>query len=135
MIVDRPEETLVGLLRRAKDEIALLVRAELEDARREIAGKVKRMGVGVATVAVGLIFGLLAVIALTVALIFGLSTVVAPWAAAAIVTGVYAAIALACALSGRSILAKALPPIPTNSLKHMKEDARWIIKRASSAKS
>ena len=92
------------------------------------------MSLGLAALVAALTFGIFALVALTVMAILALSTVVAPWVAAAIVTTVYLIVALVCALVGRSILVRAIPPLPVSSLRHMKEDARWISKRASSAR-
>lgn len=126
------DETLGGLLVRAKDELANLVRIEIERARRETIGKIKQLGFAIAAFAIGLVFALFAFVALTAALIAALDTVVAPWLAATIVTVVYAVTALAAALLGKNLIGKALPPLPTSSLRDMKEDARWISKRINS---
>lgn len=132
MSVRSVDETFGDLLRRAKDEIANLVRVELESARREMVVKVKRLSIGLAMGAIALVFAVFAIVALTIAFVAGLSTLVAPWIAAAIVTVVYALIAAVAALAARSLVTRAVPPLPTTSLEHMKEDIGWITKRINS---
>lgn len=126
------DESFGSLLRRAKDEIAILVRLEFVRARREMLVKAKRLSVGVAAAVVALVFALFAFIALTIALIAGLGTVVAPWLAAAIVTVAYGIFAAVGALVARSLIGRALPPLPTSSLHELKEDIGWITKRINS---
>src|ERR671938_604573 len=106
---DRPTAELVKQL---ADQTTALVRQEVELAKAELAEKGKRAGIGAGMFGGAGIFGLYAGGALTAAAILGLATAVAPWLAALIVAAVLGAIGGVLALTGKTKVQQATPPLP-----------------------
>ena len=71
------------------------------------------------------VFGLLALGALTATAISALALAMDTWLAALIVTVVWAVVAGAMALLGKSRVQDALPPVPEDSVESVKEDVQW----------
>jgi hypothetical protein len=59
---------------------------------------------------------------------------VAAWLAALIVTAVLGAVAGVLALTGKSKVEQATPPVPEETTDSLKEDVRWAKTRAQSAR-
>jgi hypothetical protein len=128
---DRP---IAELMRELSEQSSTLIRQELELARLEMTDKGKRAGIGVGMFGGAGIVGLYAVGALTACLILALATAVTAWLAALIVAVVYAAIAGGLALSGKSKVAQATPPVPEQASESVKEDVQWTKTRAKQAR-
>ncbi len=124
---DRP----VGeLMRELSEQTTTLVRQELELAKLELTEKGKRAGIGAGMFGGAGVVGLYAVGALTAGLILALATAVTSWLAAVIVAVVYAAVAGVLALSGKSKVQQAVPPVPEQATESVKEDVQWTKTRA-----
>ena len=124
---DRP----VGeLLRELSEQTTTLVRQELELAKLELTEKGKRAGIGAGMFGGAGVVGLYAVGALTACLILALATAVTGWLAALIVAVVYGAVAGLLALSGKSKVQQAVPPVPEQATESVKEDVQWTKTRA-----
>jgi len=124
---DRP----VGeLLRELSEQTTTLVRQELELAKLELTEKGKRAGIGAGMFGGAGVVGLYAVGALTACLILALATVMTGWLAALIVAVVYGAVAGLLALSGKSKVQQAVPPVPEQATESVKEDVQWTKTRA-----
>ena len=124
---DRP----VGeLLRELSEQTTTLVRQELELAKLELTEKGKRAGVGAGMFGGAGVVGLYAVGALTACLILALATAMTGWLAALIVAVVYGAGAGLLALSGKSKVQQAVPPVPEQATESVKEDVQWTKNRA-----
>ncbi len=124
---DRP----VGeLLRELSEQTTTLVRQELELAKLELTEKGKRAGVGAGMFGGAGVVGLYAVGALTACLILALATAMTGWLAALIVAVVYGAGAGLLALSGKSKVQQAVPPVPEQATESVKEDVQWTKTRA-----
>lgn len=108
------------------EDVAVLVRKELEFARDEITEKIKSAGIGAGMLSGSAIAGLMTLGSLTALLILALSLVVAPWLAALIVTIVWAAITGALALAGKKKIADAGPFVPEQTIQNVKDDIRWV---------
>ena len=128
---DRP---IAELMRELSEQTSTLIRQELELAKLEMTDKGKRAGIGVGMFGGAGIVGLYAVGALTACLILALATAVTAWLAALIVAVVYAVIAGGLALSGRSKVAQATPPVPEQASESVKEDVQWTKTRAKQAR-
>jgi hypothetical protein len=118
----RDEHTTVQLVRIASDQVARLVRAEIQLAKTELAEKGKRAGLGAGLLAgagVMAFYGTGALIA-TVALLLALA--LPAWAAALIVTGLLFVFAGLLALAGRASLKRGLPPVPTATVASVRAD-------------
>jgi uncharacterized membrane protein YqjE len=118
------------LLRELSEQTTTLVRQELELAKLELTEKGKRAGIGVGMFGGGGVVGLYAVGALTACLILALATAITGWLAALVVAAVYAAVAGVLALSGRSKVQQAVPPVPEQATESVKEDVQWTKTRA-----
>ncbi len=129
---DRP---VAELLREFSEQTTTLVRQELELAKLELTEKGKRAGIGAGMFGGAGVVGLYAVGALTAALILVLATAMTAWLAALIVGVVYAVIAGILALTGKSKVQQAIPPLPEQATESVKEDVQWTKTRARQAKS
>ena len=126
-----PEDaTIAELVKRLSEQMSRLAREEVELAKAELTAKGKRAGLGAGMFGGAGLFGLYALGALTAAIILALATAVAGWLAAHIVAVVYAAIAGALALTGKSKVEDATPPVPEQATESVKEDVRWAKFRA-----
>jgi uncharacterized membrane protein YqjE len=124
------ERSTAELLKQLSDQTATLVRQELELAKVELTAKGKQAGVGAGMFGAAGMVGLYALGALTAAIILALSLAVAGWLAALIVAVVYGAIAGALALSGRTRVARGVPPTPEQTVETVKEDVEYARERA-----
>ncbi len=128
---DRP---VAELLKQLAEQTTTLVRQELELAKVELTEKGKKAGLGAGMFAGAGVLGLYAVGALTACLILALSTVLEGWLAALIVAVAFAALAGVLALTGKSKVRQAAPPVPAQTLDSVKEDIAWTKQRAQDAK-
>ena len=123
------------LVKQLSEQTSTLVRKELELARAEMTRKGKAAGLGAGMFGAAGLFGLLALGALTAFLILLLAEAVDGWLAALIVTVAYAAIAGVLALTGKSKVQQATPPVPEQAKESMKKDVEWTKERAKAARS
>jgi hypothetical protein len=121
-------------MKQLSEQTSALARKEVELAKAELALKGKRAGVGAGMFGGAGLLALFAVGALTACLILALATAVAPWLAALIVAVVYGAIAGALALTGKTNVQKATPPVPEQATESVKEDVRWAKTRAQAGR-
>ncbi|HWC85049.1 MAG TPA: phage holin family protein [Solirubrobacteraceae bacterium] len=122
-------------MREFSEQTTTLVRQELELAKLELSEKGKRAGIGVGMFGGAGVLGLYAAGALTACFILALATAVTGWLAALIVAAVYGAAAGALALSGKSKVQQAVPPIPEQATESVKEDVQWTKSRAKQGRS
>jgi MFS family permease len=128
------EATVAELVKRLSEQTSKLARQEIELAKAELGAKGKRAGQGAGMFGSAGTLGLYAVGALTAAAILALATAMAGWLAALIVGVVYGAIAGVLALTGKSKVKEATPPIPEQATESVKEDVRWAKTRAQAAR-
>lgn len=128
------ERPVAELLRDLSEQTTTLVRQELDLAKAELAHKGKQAGVGGGLIGGAGVVGLLALGALTACIIAALSTAMPTWLAALIVAVVYAAVAGALALVGKTRLNQATPAAPEQTIETMKEDVQWAKTRAKSGR-
>jgi MFS family permease len=119
------DATVAELVKRLSEQTSKLARQEVELAKAELTTKGKRAGLGAGMFGGAGLFGMYALGALTAAAILALATAVAGWLAALIVALVYGAIAGVLALTGKSKVAEAAPPVPEQATESVKEDVRW----------
>src|SRR5215211_6333089 len=115
------EATVAELVKRLSEQTSKLARQEIELAKAELGEK----GQGAGMFGGAGMLGLYALGALTAAAILALATAMAGWLAALIVGVVYGAIAGGLALTGKSKVKDATPPIPEQATESVKEDVRW----------
>ena len=131
---DLRERPIGELLKQLSEETTTLVRKELDLAKAEMTEKAKEAGKGAGMFGAAGILGFLALGALTAFFIMLLDGAVPNWAAALIVTAVYAAIAGVLALQGRNKFKEATPPVPEQAVESVKEDVQWAKTQTQSAR-
>ena len=119
---DLGDRSVADLLKQASDQTATLVHQELELAKAELTTKGKQAGLGAGMFGGAGVFGVYAFGALTAAVILALSLAMTGWLAALIVATVYGAIAAVLALSGKSKVKAATPPVPEQTVQSVKAD-------------
>ena len=128
------EQSVSELVKQLSEQTSALARKEVELAKAELALKGKRAGIGAGLFGGAGLLGLFALGSLTACVILALATAVAPWLAALIVAVVYGAIAGTMALSGKSKVQQATPPVPEEATESVKEDVQWAKTRAQAAR-
>ncbi len=127
------DRSVGDLLKELSEQTSTLVRQELDLAKAEMAQKGKQAGMGAGMFGGAGLFGLLAMIALTACFIMALDTAMKGWLAALLVAAVYAAIAGALALTGKSKVQEAAPVVPEQTVETVKEDVEWAKTQRQSA--
>jgi hypothetical protein len=130
---DLRERPVGELMKELASQTSTLVRQELDLAKAEMAQKGKQAGLGVGMFGGAGIVGFIALLALTACFVAALATGMDVWLAALIVAVVYAAIAGALALVGRSRVKEATPPVPEQTVETLKEDVEWAKSQKPSA--
>ncbi len=111
-------------LKQLAEDLGVLLRRDLEDARAEMVEKAKSAGMGAGMLGGSALTGLLALFSATVLAIALLAAVLPLWAAAAIVTAFWGVATAALALGGKKKLADAGPPIPERAIKNLAHDLK-----------
>ena len=121
---------LSELLRRFASDVAELVRQELRLAKLELSEKGRAfgqsIGKSIAFFAIAALLGVGMFAALTATLIAALAIVVPLWAAALIVTIVYALAAVGAGLAGKKALTGLTAPVPDRTIASVKADVAAI---------
>jgi uncharacterized membrane protein YqjE len=127
---DRPalelrEKHLGELFKQLSSDLSTLVRQELALAQTEMTQKGKQAGLGIGMFGGAGLLALLALGSLSAFFIALLATALKTWLAALIVAVAYGVLAGALALSGKSELSSATPPVPDQTIETVKEDVQW----------
>jgi uncharacterized membrane protein YqjE len=120
------------LLRELGDEIATLVRQEFALAKVELAEKGRQAAPAAGMLGASALLGLGAFGAFTACIIAALALALQLWAAALIVTIVYAIVALVLVQTARKKLRAVTPLVPAQTAQTVKEDIEWAKTRARS---
>ena len=118
------------LVSQLSTEISTLVRDELRLAQVEVTGKAKHAGIGVGMFGAAGVLALYGVGVLIAAAVLALALVLDAWLAAVIVGVVLLAIAGVVALRGKSQVAEAGPPVPTQAVENVKADIDAVRRRS-----
>jgi uncharacterized membrane protein YqjE len=129
MKVEARDQGLGDLVRELSGQLSTLVRQEVELAKTELSEKGKKAGIGAGLLGGAAIAALLTLGTLTALLILALDTAIPAWAAALIVMLIWAAVAAAFALIGRSKLREVGKPMPEKTVETVKEDVQWLKSR------
>jgi len=123
----RADEATVGqLTSQLTEQLSRLVRDEMALAQLEAKQRAKRFGLGLGMFGVGgvlLFFGAAAGVA---AAILALSLVVSGWLAALIVAAALMVLAGMVALTGKKSIDRGSPPVPTEAIQSVKQDAAAV---------
>jgi uncharacterized membrane protein YqjE len=129
-----PDRPIAELLRDFSEQTSRLIRSEMELARAELTEKGVRAGLGIGMFGGAGTLALCSLGALTAAVILLLATAMTSWLAALIVCAALAIVAGVLALTGRTKLKQAVPPVPSQTTESVKEDVQWTKTRASEAR-
>ena len=122
---DLRERPIGELLKDLSQQTTTLLKQELDLAKAEISEKGKKAGAGVGMFGGAGVAGFAALGAFTAFLILVLNEFMPAWAAAGIVTLLYAIPAAILALQGRNKLKQATPLAPEQTVETVKEDVEW----------
>ena len=123
---DLRERGMGDLVKELSGQVSVLMRQEIELARTEATEKAKKAGVGAGMLGGAGVAALLMLGSLTAFLILVLALAMPNWAAALIVTGVWAVVAGVLALLGREKVQEVGPAVPEKTVETMKEDVEWL---------
>ena len=122
------------LLKQLSDHTTTLVRQEIELAKAELGEKGKKAGLGAGMFGGAGLFAVFAFAALTTCIIVALDSAMPLWLAALIPAVIYAAVAGALALQGRTKVQQAAPPVPKQASESVKENVQWAKTQAKSGR-
>jgi uncharacterized membrane protein YqjE len=131
---DMRDQPVGDLVKQLAEQTQALARKEVQLAKLELTAKGKRAGIGAGMFGGAGLMALYGLAALTAAVILGLATAVDGWLAALIVGAAYLAVAGVLALSGRSKVQQATPPVPEQATESVKEDVEWAKTQAKAAR-
>jgi uncharacterized membrane protein YqjE len=126
---DLHDSSLGDVAKQLAQDVATLARQEIALAKAELAEKGKQFGVGGAMVGGAAVAGGMALIAITACLILLLAITMPAWVAALIVAAIWGAVAGVLALTGRDRIKQGGPPVPEQTIEHVKEDVQWLKNR------
>jgi uncharacterized membrane protein YqjE len=118
------------LIKQLTEQVSTLIRDELKLAQVEMTRKGKQAGIGAGMLGGGGLIALYGLACLIACAIIGLSHVLQAWLAALIVGVVLLAVAGAAALTGKSRVQRAGPPVPREAVESVKTDVEEIRERA-----
>ncbi|MBA3717041.1 MAG: phage holin family protein [Actinobacteria bacterium] len=120
------DQSTGDLVKQLSQQVTTLVRQEVELAKAEMGEKGRKAGVGLGMFGGAGVAGLLALGSLTAFLILVFDLAIPTWAAALIVTVLWAAVAGVLALQGREKVREVGKPIPEQTAESVKEDVEWL---------
>ncbi len=120
------EKSLPELVQVLSNDVATLVRQEVQLARAELAEAGKSFALSAGLFGATAIFGVAAFVALTVALVAALSVKLPLWEAGVIITAIYVLAGAVTALIGRFVLKKATSSFLGRTVQSVKEDVDAI---------
>ncbi|NLA64635.1 MAG: phage holin family protein, partial [Leucobacter sp.] len=109
------------LLAKRPQQLLALAKAEYENAKREIAAKAKRGGIGLLAIIVALFFLFFAIGSLVAAAIAGLSEAWPVWLAALVVAFALLALAAAAIFIGIALIKRGVP-VPEDAIDRVEGD-------------
>ena len=129
---DPRDRGIAELVKDLAGQTSTLVRQEIQLAQAEVTEKGRVAGRGAGLLGGAAMAALLALGALTACLIAALDAALPLWAAALIVTVLWAVVGAVLARAGRAALQNATPPAP-QTVETVKEDIQWAKTRTGSA--
>ena len=119
----KEERSLFALLRDLPGILLDLVRAEFEQLKREMARKLKSLGIGAILIVIALVLLSFLTFTLLLAGIFALALVMPPWAAALTVSGILLLTILILIGTAAVQFKKGSPPLPTETVDSVVKDS------------
>ena len=123
----RADDTSIGeLTSQLTEHLSRLVRDEMALAQLEAKQRAKRFGLGLGMFGMGGMFAFFGACAALTAAILGLALVVPGWLAALIVAGALMLFAGMVALTGKKSIDRGSPPMPTQAMQSVRDDAAAV---------
>jgi uncharacterized membrane protein YqjE len=116
------DRSTAELVKRATEQVSLLVRDELRLARAELREKGRHAGIGLGLFGSAAVFTFFGVAILFATVILLLALVMPAWLAALVVAAALLALAGVLLLVGRGQVRKATPPVPQAAAHSVKAD-------------
>lgn len=126
----KDERSLGNLFSELAGETSTLVREEVALAQQEMTQKAVTAGKSIGSLVIGGAIGYAAMLAILAAIIAGLSSFVPVWLAA-VVVGIVVGIIAFMLISPALAALKKLELTPRETVKTLKEDAKWLKKQMS----
>ena len=123
---DGKKKSLIQLIGDVPGLLSQLLKDEIEQIKKELTEKLKRLGLGAGLFAGAAFFGFFAFAVFLAVAILVLAIWLPAWAAALIVLVVLLILAGVLALLGLREVKKGVPPTPEESIKSVKNDVRAI---------
>jgi hypothetical protein len=120
------DRSLFSVVRELPGLFMDLARAEFERLKREMARKLKNIGLGSLYFALALMLVLFFTFTLIVAGIFGLALIMPAWAAALTVGGIILLVIAVLVALGVNQFKKGSPPLPTETFDSLVDDANAV---------
>jgi hypothetical protein len=130
---DRSNAHALGSAQQLIADLGTLVRHELDEAKQELAEKIKSAGLGAGFISASAFAGVMTIVCVTVLIGVLLSYVVPMWAAVLIVTVAWAVAALVLGLIGKEKVEAARPFYPEQTIDNIKSDVEWARRRSRNA--
>ncbi len=124
--------TWLELLKQIGQALLDLVSAEAKEVGADLRGTGRSLAHGLLLLAIAGALAVLSLVVLSLALVWALTLVFAPWQAALLVGGVYAAAAVIVGLVARGRLRRLEAPAVTVK-RHWEEQRQWFQERVSGA--
>jgi hypothetical protein len=109
------------LLARLPQQLLALAKAEYQNAKREIAAKAKRAGIGLLAIVVALFFLFFAIACFVAAAVAGIAVVWPVWLAALVVAVGLLLLAAAAILAGVALIKRGIP-VPEETIDRVEDD-------------
>jgi hypothetical protein len=122
------ERSIGELIGDLANQTTTLVRQEIKLASTELSHKAAYAGRQAAYIMVGLLVGVVSLLALLFAVIFGLAMVMELWQSALLV-GIVAAIVAAAVVAKGAIGLRDMKLVPQQTMESIREDKRWVEQR------
>jgi uncharacterized membrane protein YqjE len=124
-VEDLREHGFGDLVKELSSQVSTLVRQEVELAKAEVGEKGKQAGAGAGMFGGAGVAALLTLASLTAFAILVLQIFLPDWAAALILTVIWAAVAAVLAYKGRQTIQAMGKPVPEQTIDTLKEDVQW----------
>jgi predicted phage tail protein len=120
------KRSVFGLIADLPHLFTTLVKAELEQLKNEVIGKLKHAGIGIGLFAGAGVFAFFMVGVFLAAAVLGFATFLPGWLAALIVAGILLVIVVILVLIGLAQVKRGVPPAPTETMKSVRKDVNAI---------
>lgn len=123
-------ESAPELVKRATEQISTLVRDEMALARSELGSKIGHAGKGAGLFGAAGLVALFGAATLLAGVVMVVGLAIGTWASALIFGGALLIAAAVMALGGRGEVRKAMPPVPTETVRDVKADLATVSESA-----